>query len=258
MKVQVLVATMNQSDHSLLEKLKIDSDAIIGNQCERNTIEKFCWNGHNITYLNFAEKGVGQNRNNALLRADGDIVLFADDDMIYVDNYVRMVEKQFLLHPNADVIIFNLQENCTKTQKRYEIKKEMHVNYFNFLRFGIVRIAVKLKKLRENGIYFNQCFGGGCEYQHGEDNIFISDCLKKKFKIYAVPYSIAELTEERESTWRKGYDEKYFYDQGKLYKTISGKWWKLLCLQDAIRHQKLYRREWKDSYVKMLKAKKDK
>lgn len=254
MKIQVLVATMNQRDHSLIEKLKLDSDAIVGNQCNRNEIEEFQWRGHKITYLNFAERGVGQNRNNALIRADGDVVLFADDDMVYVDGYVQLIEKQFKQYPDADAIIFNVIENHSKGQKRYKIKRKKHVNYLTFLRYGTVRIAVKLKSIKENGIYFNQCFGGGCEYQHGEDNIFIGDCLKKGLKIYAVPYPIAELTEERESTWNKGYDEKYFFDQGKLYKAISRRWWKLLCLQDSIRHQRLYRRAWKDSYIKMLRA----
>ena len=83
MKIQVLVAAMNQTDHSLPEKMNIKCDAIIGNQCERNSIEKYIWNGHNIEYLNFAERGVGLNRNNALMRASGDICLFADDDMVY-------------------------------------------------------------------------------------------------------------------------------------------------------------------------------
>lgn len=254
MKIQVLVATMNQTDHSLIERLKLDSDAIVGNQCERNAIEEFRWNGHKIIYLNFAERGVGQNRNNALMRADGDIVLFADDDMVYVDGYARLVEKQFKQYSDADAIIFNVIENHTKGHQRYKIKKKKRVNYFTFLRYGTVRIAVRLRSLKENGIFFNQCFGGGCEYQHGEDNIFIGDCLKKGLKIYAVPHSIAELTEERESTWKKGYDEKYFSDQGKLYRAISRRWWKLLCLQDAIRHQGMYKRGWLDSYTWMVKA----
>ena len=47
-------------------------------------------------------------------------------------------------------------------------------------------------------------------------------------KIYALPIELAELTEERVSTWNKGYDKKYFTDQGALYRAISKKWWKLL------------------------------
>ena len=37
--VQVLVAAMNQTDHSLLDRMNIQSDAIIGNQCDYNSGE---------------------------------------------------------------------------------------------------------------------------------------------------------------------------------------------------------------------------
>lgn len=249
MGIQVLVAAMNQTDHSLLERLNINTDVIVGNQCDRNEIEEFQFHGYRAKYLNFAERGVGLNRNNALMRADGEICLIADDDMRYVDGYEKIVENAFISHPDADVIIFNLKE---KNPTRYIIKKEEKVGYLNYLRYGAARIAVKLKSIRENGIYFNQCFGGGTEHCHGEDNIFLTDCLKAGLKIYAVPVMLAELTEERESTWNAGYDDKFLRDQGALFKAISRKYWKLLCLQDALRRSKRYYGiAWKKAYKKM-------
>lgn len=249
MKIQVLAAAMNQTDHSLLEKLNINTDVIVGNQCDRNEIEEFEYRDCKARYLNFAERGVGLNRNNALMRADGEVCLFADDDMRYVDGYETVVENAFAAHPDADVIVFNLKE---KNPTRYIIKKEEKVGYLNYLRYGTARIAVKLKSIRENGIYFNQCFGGGTEHCHGEDNIFLTDCLKAGLKIYAVPVMLAELTEERKSTWNAGYDDRYLRDQGALYKAISRKHWRLLCLQDAVRRSKRdYGMPWKEAYQKM-------
>ena len=237
MNVQVLVATMHQTDHSLLEKMNIQSDAIIANQCDRNEVEDFEWNGYKIRYLSFAERGVGLNRNNALMRADGDICLFADDDMVYCDGYSQMIQDAFEKHPDADVIVFNLVE---EQQTIYVIQKAARVSYLNFLRYGTARVAVRNAAIRKHGIYFNQCFGGGTEHCHGEDNLFLADCLKKGLKVYAVPVFLAALTEERQSSWNKGYDEKYLIDQGVLYRTMSRKLWRLLCLQDAIRHRKEY------------------
>ena len=254
MKIQVLVASMNQNDHSLLGKMNIQSDAIVGNQSNYNKVEYFNWNDHEICYLNFNEKGVGLNRNNALMRANCDICLFADDDMVYLDNYPQTIEKMFSDYPQADVIVFNIIGNYASKQDRDVIQKPMRINWFNFLRYGMVRVACRFRSIKENGIYFNQCFGGGCEYQCGEDCIFLSDCLRKGLKIYALPVAIAKLTEERESTWYEGYNNKFFHDQGKLYRAISRKWWKLLCLQDAVRHQKLYNRYWRDVYKIMKSA----
>ena len=252
MRVQVLVAAMNQTDHSLIEKMNIQTDCIVGNQCDRNSVESFEKAGKSITYLNFSERGVGLNRNNALMRASGNICLFADDDMVYVDGYEEMVNRMFEKYSDADAIVFNLKEPVIT---RYVIDKPMKVGRLNYLRYGTARIAVKLDSIRKNGIYFNQCFGGGTMHCHGEDNIFLTNCLNAGLKIYAVPIVIAELTEERASTWNNGYDEKYLNDQGALYRAISRKWWKLLCLQDAIRRSKRnYKMGWRCAYRKMIKG----
>ena len=250
MKVQVLVAAMHQKDHSLLEKMNLQSDAIIANQCDHDSIENFEWNGHKIRYLNFAERGVGLNRNNALMRADGDICLFADDDMVYTDGYVQVVTKAFEQHPDADVLVFNLIE---PVKTRCVIEKVARVNYLNFLRYGTARVAVKKESVHKHGIYFNQCFGGGTEHCHGEDNLFLAACLQKGLKMYAIPAYIAELTEERPSSWNAGYDEKYLRDQGVLYRTMSRRLWKLLCLQDAVRHANEYGRSPLEAYRLMTK-----
>lgn len=252
MRIQVLVATMHQDDHSLLEKMNIQTDAIVGNQCDRNEIESFDWNGCKIKYLSFAERGVGLNRNNALMRADADICLFADDDMVYLDGYAEKIETAFKTNPKADVIVFNLVE---KNSNRKQIEKVSRVGYLNYLRYGTARVAFRLEKVKAQGIYFNQCFGGGTEHAHGEDNLFLTACLNKGLKIYAIPIEIAELKDERPSSWNNGFDDKYLIDQGILYKTISRRWWKLLCLQDAIRRHGSYKRSTLSAYKLMVKGK---
>lgn len=245
MAVQVLVATMNQKDYSLLEKMNIQSDVIVGNQCDRNSVEVFEWNGHNVQYLNFHERGVGLNRNNALMRAAGDICLFADDDMRYFDGYVEKIETAFDEHKDADVIVFNIEG-------RGKITKCRKVNRLNYLRYGTARMAIKLDSVKKNGIYFNQCFGGGTEHSHGEDNLFLTACLDKGLNIYAVPIMMAELCDNRASTWNEGNIDKYLADQGILYRTISRKCWRILCLQDALRRSKKYGMSYKEAYRKMI------
>lgn len=233
MSVQVLVATMNQSDHSLIEKMNIQTNAIIGNQCDHNEIEEFQFNNNQILYLNFAEKGVGLNRNNALLRASADYCIFADDDVVYCDGYEQLILNAFTEEPKADVIVFNIEG-------RDYIRRKHRVWYHNYLRYGTVRIAVKLDSVMFRGICFNQYFGGGAKYCHGEDNLFLTSCLKAGLRIYAVPICIGKLTDDRESTWNVGFDEKYILDQAVLYQAISKNFWPLLCLQDVLRHREDY------------------
>ena len=109
-KVQLLIATMNQTlgDYSLLVKMNVQSDAIVCNQCDRVSYEHFDMNGHTVDWFCFNERGVGLNRNNALMRASDDFVVFCDDDMIFVDGYQDKLIKGFQDCPDADILIFNI------------------------------------------------------------------------------------------------------------------------------------------------------
>lgn len=220
MKIQVLVAAMEQNDHSLLEKLNIKTDAIVANQGSNNYIEKFRYNENEITYLNFTEKGVGRNRNNALMRADADVVLFADDDIVYVDNYKEIIEAEFAKHKDADMIVFNIKNEDDRP--RYVITSSKRVRKYNCLRYGAVRIAIKLDSIRKNNIWFSLLFGGGAKYGSGEDSIFIYDCISCGLKAYTSS-SVILTVPKSDSTWFDGYTDKYFYDKGALYKAIFGK-----------------------------------
>ena len=87
MKTETLVATIDQTDMSLIGKMNIQTDALIGNQCGRVSEETVYLNGNRIVYLNTAERGVGRNRNLLIERATGDICICADDDMRFKDGY---------------------------------------------------------------------------------------------------------------------------------------------------------------------------
>ncbi|MGE7182757.1 glycosyltransferase [Peribacillus sp. NPDC006672] len=253
MSIQVLVATMNQKDHNLLNEMNIQSDAIIANQCERNEIEELIFKGNHIKYLSFAERGVGLNRNNALMRAHADICILADDDMVFHDGYVKMIKKCFIENPHTDVIIFNIIEN---PKKRYVIEKKFKVGYHNYMRFGAARIAFRRKSITKCGITFNLHFGGGAEFSAGEDTLFLHDCLKNKLNILAVPEAISTLPNYRESSWFQGYTDKYFIDRGALFASITKRNAWLLCLQFAIRHRKMFKeaKNWYEAYNLMIKG----
>lgn len=241
MKLEVLVSSMHQRDHSLLDKMNINSNAIIINQCDKNKLEKFTYRGNQIKLFSFAERGVGLSRNNALMRATGDICLFADDDVIYEDGYEQMVLKAFVDNPKADVIIFNLQRLNDKRQSHKIIRKK-RVRIYNALRYGTVRIAVKTQRIHEKNIYFSLLFGGGAQYSAGEDTLFLCDCFHKGLKIYTSPEQIG-VVEQKESTWFAGYNEKFFVDKGVLFHYISKRLARLLCIQFVIRKYKQFSEE---------------
>ena len=99
MKLQILVSSLNQEVKSLAEKMNLQADAILINQCNENRYEEWTQDGHRIRCYHLAERGVGLSRNNALLRADADLCLFSDEDIVYDDGAAeRIIEGLSLIH----------------------------------------------------------------------------------------------------------------------------------------------------------------
>ena len=237
MNVQVLVSIMNQTDHSLPAKMNISTDAIIGNQCNYNSIEKFDYNGNTIKYLNFDERGIGLNRNNSLIRADGDILVFADDDETFFDNYGSIIKDAYNKLPKADAIFFNI-DYTGSSRKPKNFRKISKMQLFNSLGIATPRITIKNRSVKSNNINFHRQFGGGADYSCGEDSLFIADIFKKGLTIYAYPATISTI-ERTTSTWFKGYNEKYFYDKGALFAAMFKRFGYILCCLVFLKNRKL-------------------
>lgn len=253
MKIQTLIVTTNQNDHSLIDKMNVQTDAIVGNQCDRNEIEEFDQNGHLVRWLSLKERGVGLNRNTVMMRSDADICVFADDDMVFHDGYPDTVKKLFDEHPDADIILFNLDE---KVPRRHKNTKVVEINKKNYGKYGAARLAFRRRSVHMAGVSFHLMFGGGAVYSSGEDSIFLHDCLKRKLRMIAVPVAIAELHDDRESTWFSGYNDKFFTDKGVTYAHLYGKAAKWIAFYNCFRHRNgRYRTYgWKQAYHRMCEG----
>lgn len=213
MKLEILLATMNQLDDSLLDAMGVDSDIIVCNQTTNTTgYRKYERNGHTVRWYDFQEKGVGLNRNNGLHRAEGDICLLADDDVVYHEGYEKMILDAFERFPKADMILFNIESPTG--EKRTLDPKVKRINLLNCGRYGAVRIAFRRMRVVKHAISFNQLFGGGCMFSAGEDTMFIRACIHKGLRVIAVPECILRLSDHRPSTWFEGYNQKFFEDFG--------------------------------------------
>lgn len=220
MTLQVLVATMHQTDHSLLKKMNIQSDAIVVNQCDRNEVERFTYNGHEILWMSLNERGIGLSRNTALMRATADVVLFADEDVTYKNGYSQMIESAFENNQRADMLLFDLEAigDVKNPEKPYVFRR---VKWYNSMHYGAVHFACKRERLFAKGLSYNLLFGGGAKYSCGEDSIFLAGVLKAGLKVWTIPGCIGTVT-HGDSTWFNGYTDKYFYDKGVLMGTIFG------------------------------------
>lgn len=232
-----MVPTIDQVDHSLPEKMNIQTDALIGNQCKSSSRETFQRQGKKIVYLNTTDRGVGRNRNLLMQNATADICIFADDDMRFVDGYPEVAEAAFNECPDADMLVFNLIEEHPQRYINQRVKRVYHHNY---AKYGAARIAFRRLPLQSAGVRFHLSFGGGTRHGSGEDTIFLKECLKKGLKIYAVPYSLAEIDQNAASTWFSGYDARFFQDKGALYSCLHPLAWPAYAVRFLICYRKKF------------------
>lgn len=235
-KIQVLVATMKQKDFSLVDKMNIQTDIVIANQDDRNEFSEKMFGNFKAKMITTDTKGVGLNRNIALSFCDEEILLFADDDVVYNDGYEEEIIKAYKDNPDADMIFFGMDlEKNSKIFKRISYPfKRCYV--WNGLKFGTYVVSIKKQSLLKYRLNYSQLFGGGCIYSSGEDSLFILDCFKAGLKAYTHPYVLGKCLKD-ESSWFKGHNEKYYYDKGVLFSAVNKKIASLLCLQDLIRHR---------------------
>lgn len=219
MKLQVLVATMGQQDTAIAQQMNIRCDAVIANQADRGEILCEDTAHGRVKMITTPTRGVGLNRNIALTAADGDILLMADDDVVYRENMASQVLTAFEENPDADVIVFgmDMMQDGVITETRTQSRRRLRV--WNSMKFGTYRIAVRRKALVDNHITFHQCFGGGCPFSAGEDSLFLKTCFDRGLRVYAHPYVLGTCCKDT-STWFVGYNDKYFYDKGVLVRHL--------------------------------------
>lgn len=214
MSVEVLVSVMNQSMEELVAKMKLDSDAVIINQCDCEAYAEMEYHGHKIRFFSFPERGIGKSRNAAIERADGDICLFSDEDIVYEPGYAKAIEEEFAKNPKADMILFNI--GVEESRRTYFITERKRVHWYNCGRYGAVSFAIRREALEKFGVKFSLLFGGGARFSNGEDSLFLKELMDLGCKVYTAPVLIGR-EEAGESSWFSGYNQKFFYDRGVLY-----------------------------------------
>ena len=207
--VEYLIATTNRSDLKFLQKMNITDPAIVMNQNGRNEVLSA---GKNVMFST-STRGVGVNRNIALNLAKAEYGFIVDDDMVFYDGINNLMERALKKYPDADVIIFNFDYVKDDKFVRPRMKKTGAINITNCLHYGICCALVKMSSIRKENISFSTLFGGGCVYSCGEDSLFFLECVRKGLKIYTYQEPVGR-NEYRESSWFKGYNEKFFYDKG--------------------------------------------
>jgi len=80
-------------------------------------------------------------------------------------------------------------------------------------------------------------FGGGAKYSNGEDSLFLKEFMDKGYRVYTAPVTIGREQRKGESSWFAGYNEKFFYDRGVLYRALYGVLAKPMAIRFLLAHR---------------------
>lgn len=236
-ELQVLVAAMGQKDFSLTEKMNLRCDGIIANQTDRNEVQRMEAPWGKVELVSTSTRGVGKNRNIALIASDAELLLFADDDVTYYDGTLAGVKQAFRELPRADMIIFGVDilRGGQITEKRHLKTRRLHL--WNAMKYGTYALAVRRTALMRANIWFHTGFGGGCIYGSGEDSLLIRACLKNGLKLYSHSYVLGTCCKDV-SSWFTGYHEKYFFDKGAMLSVGFPRCKRLMALYLSVKFKK--------------------
>ena len=222
-KVEILLSCMSFEPNKLQEA-NVQSDILVINQCNETSFTEFQFKdkfgiSHKARVLCTKQRGLSQSRNLAIDYSNNDILLLADDDEVFVDNYPKVILNAFKKNADADVILFNITSN-RPTHSQFKDRKA--VGYLTAMRTCSQQIAFKRSTIQKEWIKFDVTMGAGTGNGAGEENRFIFDCLDHHLKIRHVPELIAHVHHD-DSSWFKGYSKDFFVNRGYSVRKLLGK-----------------------------------
>ena len=221
MTLDILLTTTNKTVDqiiTLVNKLHITSNVIVGNQFKENSMNDYFTNGIKIKVVNTVEKGCSKNRNHILKCSNADVVLFADDDEVFADNYYSTIIDAFESNKDAEAIYFKVDVNDeSRPVRMFNTNKK--AKWKDISALGVWGLAIKRETIDKYHLSFDESFGPGSISPMGEDSIYLKDLISSSNNVYTDTSLIAYI-EQTESTWFKGYDKEYFVNLAKATKRI--------------------------------------
>ena len=190
----------------------------MGNQFKENSVNTYFVNGYKITVVNTKEKGCSRNRNHILNYSSSDIVLFADDDEIFTDDYYSIIVNTFKNNKEAEAIYFKVDVNKESRPVRM-FNSNRRARWKDISALGVWGLAIKRDTINKYNLSFDENFGPGSICPMGEDSIYLKDLISCSNNVFTNTSLVAYI-EQSESTWFKGYNKDYFVNLGKATKRI--------------------------------------
>lgn len=216
----ILVTTFHKTEDeikSLIVQNNLQGRVLVGDQCGQVAQKELGKVGKaDVTLYLFDTKGLSNNRNALLEKTDADVVTFADDDIIFIDNYPEIVAKDLERHPDAQMIRYNIV-STNPQRPLHQVKKEKRVRFHQVSKYGVCGFFFKRSFLIEHRLSFHPELGPGVQKSHGEDTVYLKEFMDQKPRAYQIPLVIG-TTPSTISSWYGQDVENDIKTEGYVYR----------------------------------------
>lgn len=166
------------------------------------------------------EMGLSRNRNLALSRAQGDLLVLADDDNELVEETIRELPCLFVNHPTWDIVQLRMQGDGKP-----------------FLAPFVSSCELVLRRTTAGQLRFDERFGLGSKHlASGEEEVFCETARRRGLHIGQADRFLCRI--EGETTGDRFLaDPRVQRSKGAVFAFMRGRWWAYYkCTREAIGH----------------------
>lgn len=143
--------------------------------------------------------GVTTSRNEAIRQASGEVLVFGEEDVTWIDEGLDRVIAMFADNPRLAVLLGRAQDETGALRKRYPSYREP-ATVWNSARVGTIELAVRPALVRAAGVTFDENFGAGMPNYLGDEYIFVADANRARLKCEYFPITFSQHPAESSGT----------------------------------------------------------
>ena len=153
-------------------------------------------------------KGVAKSRNHAIDLAQGEYLIFSDDDITFNEFGLRQAIEFLDAHPDVSLLLGQATDDSGALRKSYPATVEK-LGSFNSARAATYEMIIRVAEVRRLGVRFDEDFGAGAKNYLGDEYIFVVDLIRAGGKAVFAPITLAQHpTESSGSRWGSAQDRR--------------------------------------------------
>jgi hypothetical protein len=142
------------------------------------------------TLVEVLGKGVAKSRNQAIYRTQTELLIFGDDDVVFHPAELDKAIEKFEQNPDLTMLLLAAKDETGKARKQYP-SGENKLTLLNSARAATYEMMIRVQRVKELEVKFDERFGAGAELYLGDEYIFISDLIKAGARCEFAPIYVA-------------------------------------------------------------------